>query len=237
MKKCICLVVCIVSLFMISCNSVILPIYMPAKDPKIPENNIVKEIPRYENGKMFVFYKYAKQKQEQLKLTAPENGYDGLLLRFWFTYPDTFDQYAEKVEIRQNPNNEIEADYTRMSILFNPYRDKEKINSSVDTIISTPINGWDNFLDTLNRLDIVNLPTIEDIPLYIDRGGRENYGNDYLVVVCEIATKDKYRFIQYNDFEKHKDIDEVNRMFRFIRFLRSEFKMVDISDEWYGSGE
>jgi len=86
----------------------------------------------------------------------------------------------------------------------------------------------------LSRLDIINLPTIEQIPQYKERVVGRGYDNNNLTVACEIATKDKYRFIQYNDFERHKEIDEVARIYEFIRFLRNEFDMQKIDEAWYG---
>lgn len=47
-----------------SCVNTIYPIRIPTKSPKIPENSIKKDIPRYPNNKVFAFYKFAKQKQE-----------------------------------------------------------------------------------------------------------------------------------------------------------------------------
>lgn len=221
---------------LVSCNNTILPIRIPTGEPSIPQNNIVKEIPRYpQNNKVFLFYKLAKQKQKQLNLSVPENGYDNLLLRFWFTYPEGLYQYSELLEIEYPVDADPTARYTRMRIFFNPTRDYENINSHADSIITTPKSGWDKFTIDMNHLDIANLPTIEDIPKYKElAGGIYDYGNNFLTVACEIATKDKYRFIQYNNFEKYKEIEEVGNMYDFIRLLRSEFYMREITDEWYG---
>jgi len=230
------LLICVLCL--ISCNNTLLPVKIPASEPTIPKNDIVKEIPRYkENNKVYLFYKLAKQKQKQLDLVIPENGYDSLLLRLWFVYPENLHQYGEMVEIKCDSTNDIKATYTKMRIFFNPTRDFERINNHVDSIISIPMHGWTNFSNTLNRLDIVNLPTIEQIPQYNKAENGWGYDNNYMTVACEIATKNKYRFIQYNDFEKHKDIDEVARMYEFIRFLRSEFDMQEIHEGWYGKGD
>lgn len=222
-------------LTMISCNNTILPIRIPTGDPSIPQNAIAKDIPRYdENNKVYLFYKLAKQKQKQMELIVPENGYDSLLLRLWFVYPEGLFQFGEMVEIRYSPHDSIKANYTRMRIFFNPTRDYENINYRTDSVISMPKNGWKNFSDTLRHLDIVNLPTIEHIPFYRAQVDGLGYDNNFLTVACEIATKEKYRFIQYNNFEKHKNISQVKQMYDFIRFLRNEFKMSEIDEGWYG---
>lgn len=238
MKKIPFFIILIYLLMMISCNNTLLPIRIPTGEPSIPKNDIDKDIPRYdENNKVYLFYKLAKQKQKQLDLVVPENGYDSLLLRLWFVYPQDLFQYGEMVEIKYDPDAEPKANYTRMRIFFNPTRDYEQINYHVDSVISAPKNGWDNFSKTLNRLKVKDLPTIEHIPQYRKRVTGYGYDNNYMTVACEIATKDKYRFIQYNNFEKYKDIFEVAWMYEFIRFLRSEFDMEEIDDAWYGESD
>lgn len=221
--------------YLVSCNNTLLPIKIATAEPDIPKNNIAKEIPRYkENNKVYLFYKLAKQKQKQLDLDIPENGYDSLLLRVWFVYPENLHQYGEMLEVKLDSNNYKRATYTKMRVFFNPTRDYEQINNHVDSIIQIPKNGWDNFSNTLQRLNITNLPTIELISQYRERVDGLGYDNNNLTVACEIATKDTYRFIQYNNFERHKDIDEVAKIYEFIRFLRSEFNMREIDEAWYG---
>ncbi len=226
-------IICLLNI--VSCNNTLLPIRIPTGEPTIPQNNIIKEIPRYEeNNNVYLFYKLAKQKEKQLNLDIPENGYDSLLLRLWFVYPENLHQYAEMVEIKYPSDGNIKATYTKMRIFFNPTRDYEQINYHVDSIISMPKNGWNSFTEILNRLNIIDLPTIEQIPLYKESVTGRGYDNNYLTVACEIATEKKYRFIQYNNFEKHKNINEVSRMYEFIRFIRTEFNMQKIDEAWYG---
>jgi len=134
------LIICLLN--MASCNNTLLPIRVPTGEPTIPTNNIVKEIPRYEeNNKVYIYYKLAKQKQKQLELVVPENGYDSLLLRLWFTYPENLYQYGEMVEIQYAANNDTKATYTKMRIFFNPTRDYEQINYHVDSTISPKMAG------------------------------------------------------------------------------------------------
>lgn len=228
-----------ISLFVfISCNNTLLPVRIPAKDPKIPENNIIKEIPRYEDSKdkVFVFYKYTKQKQKQLKLTVPENGFDSLMVRVWFVYPSSLFQYGELLELNLKKDAEPIAKYTKLDIFFNPTRDYENINSHKDTLIKAPLEGWNKFINKMDSLNITQLPTIEFIPEYIQRnqGQARDYGNNFMTVAVEIATPEKYRFIQYNNFFKYKDIKEVNQMYLFIQYLREQFDMGEIDKGWFG---
>jgi len=210
------------------------PIYIPVKAPTIPDNNVVKDIPKYPNGDLFTYYILAKQKQEQLELSVPENGYDSLLIRMWFTYPEGRYQFGELVELRVDTNNVISARYTMLNIFFNSSRRYEVINSHWDTLM-TPKCGWKAFMDTLNDLQITKLPTIESIPKYIAINGKNkyDYGNSLLTVSVEVATKNEYRFFQYNNFKKYKDIDEVNRMYRFELFQRLQLGLRENDDGWY----
>jgi hypothetical protein len=76
---------------------------------------------------------------------------------------------------------------------------------------------------------------MEFIPKYIEINGNDyDYGNSLLTVSVEVSTKNEYRFFQYNNFEKHKYIDEVNRMYRFILFLREQLGLREIDESWYG---
>lgn len=216
------------------CNNTIYPIYIPAKAPTIPENNIVKDIPRYPDGELYTYYILAKQKEKQLGLSAPENGHDSLLLRMWYTYPQGIYQFAELVELRVDSMHNITAKYTMMKIFFNPSRRYEVINWHKDTLM-TPTCGWTQFMDTLNKLNITKLPTIEVIPKYMEKNEKNGYDYDnvLLTVSVEVATKNNYRFFQYNNFKKYKDIDEVNNMYLFELFQRKELGLRENDNDWY----
>jgi len=217
-----------------SCNNTLYPFYIPSKAPEIPVSKLTKDIPRYSNGKLFTYYIFAKQKQKQLGLSAPENGHDSLLIRMWFTYPEGFNQFAELLELKIDSNKTVSSKYTMLKIFFNPSRRYEYINWSWDTIVS-PKCGWNAFIDTLANLKITQLPTIEAIPKYIEINGvnKYDYGNNLLTVSVEVATKKDYRFFQYNNFEKYKNIDEVNRIYRFELFMRKELGLRENDKDWY----
>ena len=229
-------IIFLISLSITGCYNILLPIRIPTRQPEIPQNLIKKDIPKYPDNKVFTYYKYAKQKQKQLNLSAPEDGYDSLLLRIWFTYPESLHQYAELLEININSNNIKSAKYTRMRIFFNQSRDCEVINSHIDSLVNEPNKGWENFMQMLNTYEITKLPTIESLKIYKsfnrNRGGID-YKNTRLTVSVEVATKNEYKFIQYNGFEFYKVIDEVNNMYSFIKYLRNDFHMVEIDPKWY----
>jgi hypothetical protein len=216
------------------CNNTLYPIYIPSKTPKIPDNGIAKEIPKYPNEKLYVFYIFAKQKQEQLELSVPENGYDSLLIRMWFTYPEGYNQFAELLELRVDSNKTITARYIMLKIFFNPSRRYELVNWHWDTLL-IPKCGWSTFIDTLKLLQITKLPTIENIPKYKEVNGENNldYDNTLLTVSVELATKNEYRFYQYNNFKKYKYIDEVAKLYRFELFQRKQLGLRENDDGWY----
>lgn len=221
-------------LILTGCYNTLLPIRIPTKKPKIPENSILKDIPRYENGDLFAYYRFTKQKQEQLGLSVPENGYDSLLIRFWYSYPENLNQYAELVELKIDSIGKTSADYIKMLNFFNPTRLYEKINRHFDTIVS-PKCGWTVLIDSIHDLGITKLPTQEFLPEYIEiNKGERDYGNTFMTVCVEVSTKNEYRFFQYNNFEKYKNIDEVNRLYRFLLFFREQMGLRENDKGWYG---
>ena len=121
-----------------------------------------------------------------------------------------------------------------MKIFFNPSRRYEVINWHKDTLM-TPKCGWTAFMDTLNIYQITKLPTIEVIPKYIEKNGKDNYDydNTLMTISIEVATKNEYRFFQYNNFKKYKDIDEVNRMYLFELFQRKQLGLRENDEGWY----
>jgi hypothetical protein len=224
----------IFSVVLSGCVNTIYPFRIPYKSPKIPENSIKKDIPRYPNNKLFAFYKFTKQKQKQLNLSIPENGFDSLLVRMWFSYPEGLYQLGEMVELRFKSDSLPIVTYTKMRLFFNPSRLYEVINYHKDSIINEPISGWSEFIDKLKKSDITDLPTIENIPKYIELSGDGfDYANTSMTVSVEISQKDTYRFYQYNNFEKYKHLVHVNMLYTFIKYIRKDLSMLSIDPEWY----
>lgn len=224
----------ITSLLLTSCYNTLLPFRIPTSNPILPESNTLKDIPTYSNGKYFVFYKYAKQKQKQLQISIPECGTDSLMIRLWFSYPEKIYQYGELIELLFKPNEIPVAKYSKLNLFFNPTRDYEVINKHKDSTILNPIHGWNNISNKINELNILNLPTIESLSDYkFQNNNQRDYNNSSLTVAVEISTKLKYRFYQYNNFEKYKSIEEVSNLYTFIKLLRLELNMYKIDENWY----
>lgn len=221
-------------IMVVGCYNTLLPIRIPTRSPKIPENSIIKDIPKYPNNKPYIYYKFTKQKQKQLNLSSPENGYDSLMFRIWFTYPEGLHQFGELLEIQFRPNQEPLAKYYRLSLFFNPTREYEVINSFKDTTIISPKSGWNSLIKIIDILKINELPTMENLSEFQEPSSQNDlFNNTSLTVSTEVATLTKYRFFEYNNFEKYESIDEVNKIFSFIKYIRDEFYMFPIDTNWY----
>ena len=228
------IIICFLSILTTSCYNTLLPIRIPASSPKIPESNVKKDIPRYSNGRLYKYYKFTKQKQKQLDLSIPEYGVDSLMIRLWFTYPENLYQFGEFLEIRIEPNKEPTARYCKLDIFFNPSREYEVINFHSDTLIKLPLNGWPNLIEKINDLRITELITVDQLSEFQDSTLKNDlFNGTSLTVLIEIATLSDYRFFEYTNFEKYKYIDEVNRMFTFIKLIREELYMYPIDTNWY----
>jgi len=223
-----------ISLILSGCYNTLLPIRIPTSSPKIPENKVKKEIPRYANGKLFKYYKFTKQKQKQLDLSVPEQGFDSLQIRLWFTYPENLYQFGELLELNFKSGQKPIAKYYKLDIFFNPTREYEVINFHKDTLINNPKNGWTELSEKLMDLKIIELPTISDLKEFKDSVMLEElFNNTSLTVVTEISTESNYRYFEYNNFDKYRNIDEVDRMYSFIKYIREDLYMFPIDTNWY----
>lgn len=221
-------------LFISGCYNIPKLLNKQEKELTFPVNKIIQDIPKYNNGQFFAYYIFTKQKQKQLELSIPENGYDSLMLRMWFSYPSSLNQFAELVELKIDSNGICSGKYIKMRNYFNPKILYEKIKIHADTIVN-PLCGWPCLMDSLNRLEIIKLHTIESLPKYKKTNKNDiGFDNDYLTLSVEVSTENEYRFYQYNNFEGFKNIDEVSRLYRFILFLREQLCMVENDPYWYG---
>ena len=228
------IIIFLISLILSGCYNTLLPFRIPTSSPKIPDNKVEKEIPRYPNDKLFKYYKFTKQKQKQLDLSVPEQGFDSLQIRFWFTYPENLYQFGELLELSFKTGQEPIAKYYKLDIFFNPTREYEVINFHKDTLINNPKNGWTALSKKLVDLRIIDLPTISDLKEFKDSVILDDlFNNTSLTVITEIATDSKYRYFEYNNFDKYQDIEEVNRMYTFIKYIREDLYMFPIDTNWY----
>jgi len=228
------LIILFTSLILTSCYNTLLPLRIPTSSPKIPDNLISKEIPRYPNNRIFKYYKFTKQKQKQLDLSVPENGFDSLQIRLWFTYPENLYQFGELLELNFIPGQEPFVKYYKLDIFFNPTREYEVINFHKDTIIKEPKNGWVELSNKIESLKITELPTISDLKEFQDSVMLDDlFNNTSLTVVTEVSTDSSYRYFEYNNFDKYQEIKEVNNMYTFIKYIREDLSMYPIDTNWY----
>ena len=137
-------------------------------------------------------------------MSIPENGFDSLQFRLWFTYPENLYQFGELIELNYKKGQEPVAKYYKLDIFFNPTREYEVINRVKDTTIINPKNGWVDFTNKLMDLKIIELPTISDIKVFQDSVMLDDlFNNTSLTVVTEISTDSYYRYFEYNNFDKY----------------------------------
>ena len=228
------LIILFTSLIFTSCYNTLLPLRIPTSTPKIPDNLINKEIPRYPNDRIFKYYKFTKQKQKQLDLSVPENGFDSLQIRLWFTYPENLYQFGELLELSFKPGQVPFAKYYKLDIFFNPTREYEVINFHKDSVIKEPKSGWVELSNKIDSLRIIELPTISDLKEFQDSTMLDDlFNNTSLTVVAEVSTDSSYRYFEYNNFDKYQEIKEVNNMYTFIKYIRKDLGMYPIDTNWY----
>jgi hypothetical protein len=228
------IIILVLCLTISSCYNTLLPVRIPTSLPKVPDNSIKKEIPRYPNNKLFKYYKFTKQKQKQLDLSIPENGFDSLQIRLWFTYPENLYQFGELLEFNYKSGQAPVAKYYKLDIFFNPTREYEVINFFKDTVINKPKNGWNDLTNKLMDLRIIELPTISDLKEFQDSVMFDDlFNNTSLTIVTEVSTDSTYRYFEYNNFDKYQNIEEVNRMYKFIKYIREDLYMFSIDTNWY----
>lgn len=194
----------------------------------IPESSKKLDIPKYGDEHQFKNYPYTywnfcKQKQKQLGLEGPETAKDSLIFRMWITNP---------VGKRGQPHGlvEIKFDSTGwkgklilMRVDFNLGNLSETITDSKVIDLNPLRTDWTTVADSLTILKISELPTDDVIPgYYLENSG---YGNNSPTFSFEYATKDIYRFYQYNDIYRVADkFWQPKHVIAILDLLENEFK-------------
>src|SRR5688572_23438842 len=128
-----------------------------------------KEIAKYEDGSLSIFYSLAKAKQQQLGLDNIENGFENLQIRIWYDFALVREK---KLVIITNRDTSWTATVYDLQVDWDGH---------TETILSknlkqmTPRSGWANFSRKLLDLKIVTLPNQNDIPGYYQGTDGESY--------------------------------------------------------------
>ena len=147
-----------------------------------------KEIPKYKDGGVDLFYTMKKDMASQLKLHDLEAGFDSLQIRIWYDYALSS---SKELLIIERTNSMWSAARYEMKITDTTAKVFDSIISTKIKLI-TPKSGWENFTNKLFDLKIMTLPNMENIP------GLEDNWTDGVTYSIEISTKKQYRFYNYH---------------------------------------
>jgi hypothetical protein len=151
-----------------------------------------KEIPKYQNGTVSIFYELAKAKQNQLGLDSIENGFENLQIRVWYDFALVRER---KLVVIKNEGTNWTATVYYLQVNWDGKTEtilKKKIKQVM------PKSGWTVFSKKLLDLQILTLPNQRDIEGY-------SLGTDGKTYNVEIATKNQYRFYGYWEPQEYQD--------------------------------
>jgi len=198
----------------------------------IPETTKRLDIPKYDEnhpfcGYPFVYWHFSKQKEKQLGLESIELTDDSLNFRVWITNPiGKRGQPHGLIEIKRDSSIWI-ANLYAMYVDFNVNKPSETIVKYEKMEVSPKNNNWDCIVDSLYQLKFDILPTDESIPNYYKDNSA--YVNNLTTYSFEYATKNQYRFYQYNYPErKSNEFWQANNVLKIIKLLDDEFSWNDL---------
>jgi len=197
----------------------------------VPESNKELDIPKYENGKPFVYWHFSKQKEFQLDLISPETSIDSLILRVWVTIPSRKrNQRHDLFELRYE-NEKWTAQVINMNVDFYKSRIEEDIINYTVTEVK-PKTNWNTLIDSLYILKIDSLPSDQFLPNYAFRG--YSYSNKAPTLCFEYATPSIYRFYQYNNvWQLEENYWQAENVISFINLLDREFCVDSLAYDFY----
>ncbi len=197
----------------------------------VPESNKELDIPKYENGKPFVYWHFTKQKESQLDLNSPETSTDSLIFRVWFIEPSRKRNQSHILFEMKYEKDKWTAQVINMSVDLHMSRIEEKITNYSVTEIQ-PITKLNNVIDSLYILKIDSLPTDQLLPNYASK--TSNYANKAPTVCFEYATPDFYRFYQYNNvWQMENDYWQAKNVTSFIKLIDREFSIDSLAYDFY----
>lgn len=202
-----------------------------SKISAIPNANKKLEIPKYDNGKPFVYWHFDKQKESQLNLTRPEISSDSLLIRVWFAVPTTKKNQRHQLVELKNSNNIWSGQVINMNVDFNMKNLEETITNYSITPVN-PRSSWKILIDSLYYFKIDSLPTDENLPDYGSKS--TNYSTLAPTFSFEYSTPHLYRFYQYNNvWSIENKYWQAANVVRITNLLDREFLIDSLYNEFY----
>ena len=203
----------------------------------IPETVKELDIPKYDvknqlNGYPFVYWHFTKQKERQLNLERAEFSNYSLLFRLWITHPvGRKGQPHGMLEIKQD-FSEWTCNLYFMNVDFDASHLSETITTHIKIELRPKKNDWNFIVDSLYQLNFDILPTDEAIPNYYRNNS--GYGNNSPTYSFEYATKNLYRFYQYNNVEQKSDkFWQAECVQKILELLDDEFNWHNLGYDYF----
>jgi hypothetical protein len=184
----------------------------------LPIDTIVvfkKEIAKWPNGGVNLFYTSKKQLEDQLHLDNLEAGFDSLQIRIWVDYALGINKELFIIKrdkgVWEGSYYEIIADWydDGRPDSLRSYKAKEFV----------PKSNWDVFMNKLISLKIISLPNMNDI------SGLKDGWTDGVEYMVEISTQKLYRFYTYHSPEHFADkFWQAKNMAEIVEMMEADLK-------------
>ena len=148
-----------------------------------------------------------------LNLEHIQQGFNGLQIRVWGSARDI---PKERLVVLTQKDMSWSAD-----VYYITYPHVQEGNLRFDSVahkkLPDPKSGWPIFSFNLAKLGIRNLPTVMNIPGYLDDQTTNDYGYHF-----EIADTSGYRMYMYTEPQNHKQFDEAIRVTKILDLIDYE---------------
>ena len=237
MKKTLLIIACL-SFLCGGCASVLntlevpAPVFTGVEHRSVPETSKVVDVPRYDKsrgdvaGKPFVYYSWAKAREEQLNLESPEISGTNRILRVWGTFSyHPRRQRGFLAEFMHNGSGWSGRFYDYL-VRYNQWGNTEEIKERRSFAL-VPETGWDQFDEVLKDTGLVSLPTDDKVP-GLEAWVRRNRISTAATYSVECSTPRLYRFFIYQNPQKTQA--HFNKASDFMRFHDYMFEIIRHSD-------
>jgi hypothetical protein len=183
------------------------------KNKEKTSGKVILEIPKDKKGELVREYKTITAYTTLLNLVSLEPGYDSLQLRIWCNYGLLKKSHMVLIS-NQNGKWQGKLFTLRIDIRSDTlYYLEDRKEKNIEITASQ----WMELIKKMNILKIPSLKSSEYLPKY-----RSGVDTDYYMV--EVATKNKYRFYDYEDpMGESKNFKEAENLEKFLTILEKEF--------------
>jgi hypothetical protein len=171
---------------------------------------VVKDIPLSMRDSSYREMK--RNYEDKMGLSSLETGFRDLQIRILRGY--TFTDSADLILLTK-VNAKWSAQLYKLVFQYDKNFDSiVAVNKRL--VIKEPKSGWQFFIDTLMKLDILTLPDFSTIPGYY-------LNTDSDGPTIEVATVDEYRIYGYPNFESHVEKKiEAKKMYEILKLIEIE---------------